>query len=94
MSRISKYDQHKQRATDALYHTNNIKDLEAQLKEARDVLRHMPSDESDLNLMAERREVAKHIEQLEEFLKDERACIDEAEQATPEKMDVVMRHLM
>lgn len=92
-TRLSKYDQHKQRQQEAQYHSHNIKELEAQLAEARDVLRVMPHDESNLELMAERREVAKHIEQLEEWLADERACIAEGTQATPEEMDQVMRSM-
>lgn len=94
MSRQSLYDQHKQRQQEAQYHSHNIKDLEAQLAEARGLLSAMPTDESDLELMKERREVAKHIEQLEEWLADERACLAEATQVTPEQMDGVMRHLM
>lgn len=92
-TRLSKYDQHKQRQQEAQYHSHNIKELEAQLAEARDVLRVMPTDEGNLELMAERREVAKHIEQLEEWLADERACIAEATQATPEQMEQVMRSM-
>lgn len=94
MSRQSLYDQHKQRQQEAQYHSHNIKELEAQLAEAKDVLRVIPTDESDLELMEERREVAKHIEQLEEWLADERACVAEAKQPTPEQVDGVMRHLM
>lgn len=93
MSRLSLYDQHKQKAQEAQYHKNNIADLEAQLKEAHDLLRCMPFDESDIRLMAERTEVAKHIEVLEEWLADERACIKEDNQPTPEQMDNVARHL-
>lgn len=93
-TRLSKYDQHKQRQQEAQYHSHNIKELEAQLAEARDVLRVMPHDASNLELMAERREVAKHIEQLEEWLADERACIAEATQATPEQVEQVMRGML
>lgn len=92
-TRLSKYDQHKQKQQEAQYHSHNIKELEAQLAEARDVLRVMPHDESNLELMAERREVSKHIEQLEEWLADERACIAEATYATPEQMEQVMRSM-
>lgn len=92
-TRLSKYDQHKQRQQEAQYHSHNIKELEAQLAEARDVLRVMPHDNSNLELMAERREVAKHIEQLEEWLADERACFAEATHATPEQMEKVMRSM-
>lgn len=92
-TRLSKYDQHKQRQQEAQYHSHNIKELEAQLAEARDVLRVMPHDESNLELMAERREVSKHIEQLEEWLADEKACIAEATYATPEQMEQVMRSM-
>lgn len=92
-TRLSKYDQHKQRQQEAQYRSHNIKELEAQLAEARDVLRVMPHDESNLELMAERREVSKHIEQLEEWLADERACIAEATYATPEQMEQVMRSM-
>lgn len=93
MNRQSLYDQHKQKRTQARYHQMNIDDLEAQLAEARDVLRVMPHDESNLELMAERREVSKHIEQLEEWLADEKACIAEATYATPEQMEQVMRSM-
>lgn len=92
-TRQSKYDQHKQRTQEAQYHKNNIADLEAQLKEARDLLRCMPFDESDIHLMAERTEVTKHIEVLEEWLADELACIKANNQPTPEQMDAVARQM-
>lgn len=94
MSRQSLYDQHRQKQTLSRYHQMNINDLEAQLAEARDILRIMPTDESNLELMKERREVAKHIEQLEEWLADERACIAEGTQASPEEIEKVMRGLL
>lgn len=92
-TRLSKYDQHKQRQQEVQYHSLNIKELEAQLAEARDVLRVMPSDESNLELMKERREVAKHIEQLEKWIADERECIAEA-QANSEVIDKILRNMV
>lgn len=92
-TRLSKYDQHKQGQVEEQYRQMNIDKLEAQLAEAKGILSVIPHDESNLELMKERREVAKHIKQLEEWLADERECIAEA-QANSEVIDKILRNMI
>lgn len=89
--RITKYDEHKLKEKQTLYHRLNADMLEAQLEEAKSVLSVIPCDHSNLELIKEREVVRAHIKQLEEQLADEYACVAEGKQATPEEVAAVVR---
>lgn len=88
--RQTKYEQKRAADERAKEIKANIADIEAQLAEAKDILQVIPTQSWEEQ--QERKEVCKHIDELEAYLNDERNALRECN-VSDDELDAVMRHL-
>lgn len=86
--RTTKYEQKKAADERAKEIKANIADLEAQLEEAQGVMNIIPTQ--GWEAQQDRKEVQKHIAELNTYLEDERRALKELDEID---MDGVARHL-
>lgn len=90
--RQTKYEQKRAADERAKEIKANIADIEAQLAEAKDILLVIPTQ--GWEAQQERKEVHKHIDELEAYLDDERKALSECNTATAEEVEAVVNSLL
>lgn len=90
--RQTKYEQKRAADERAKEIKANIADIEAQLAEAKDILRVIPTQ--GWEAQQERKEVRKRIDELEAYLNDERQALAECDTATAEEVEAVVNSLL